>query len=132
MEVKINIIQDKDKEDGFSTLRELLPAYEAAMKLVDSRQEDYGDSWVREGLGSAIGSMFRKASGIEFMYKEGVYERKRKKYEEDLLDLMNYAAIAWALLQAESLEDKELAKVNKEVAKEKEIERANKEIKEKN
>jgi sulfur relay (sulfurtransferase) DsrF/TusC family protein len=116
IEIKIN----RDKEVIFSTLRELLPAYEAAMKLVDSRQEDYGDSWVREGLGSAIGSAFRKASGIQFMFEDGVYKRKKKKYEEDLLDLMNYAAISWTLLQVEDREDKELSKVNKEI-KEKNI-----------
>ena len=113
MDIEIKIL--REKEVVFSTLRELLPAYEAAMRLVDSRQEDYGDSWVREGLGSAIGSAFRKASGIQFMFEDGVYKRKKKKYEEDLLDLMNYASIAWTLLQLEEREDKELAKENKNI-----------------
>jgi len=99
--IEMDVISKKMEEGVFSTLKELLPAYQEAMKLVDKRQEDYGDSWVREGLASAIGSVFRKASGIEFMFKDGVYKNKRTKYEEDLLDLINYSAIAYTLLKLE-------------------------------
>lgn len=102
MGIELDILTDGLNPEGFSTLRELLPAYKAAMKLVDSRQEDYGDSWVREGLQSAVGSAFRKASGIDFMFKDGVYKKKKEKFEEDLLDLMNYAALAYTLLKLEN------------------------------
>ena len=101
MGIEIDITSEKLNSGTFSTLKELIPAYQAAMKLVDSRQEDYGDSWVREGLQSAVGSAFRKASGIDFMFKDGIYKKKKEKFEEDLLDLMNYAALAYILLKIE-------------------------------
>ena len=75
--------------------------YEEAKALMGAREEDYEDSWEREGLHNMAAAMYRKASGLDIAFRNGNWSKKANKTREDIRDLMNYAALTGHLLELE-------------------------------
>lgn len=87
------------------TLDEVGHVYEKAKEVMRSREEDYGDTWRREGIRTMVGSLFRKASGTKYRFDNGVFKKNIPKTKEDLLDEMNYCALCYKLLEEEELDE---------------------------
>jgi len=88
-----------------STTEEVKHVHAKALELLKSKEEVYEDSWVREGIRVLSASNYRKASGLEVMFRNGSWKKQPDKVKEDLLDEINYAAILYRLMEME--EEKE-------------------------
>jgi hypothetical protein len=69
------------------------PIFDIAVALLDEKEKLYGDAWKTNGKQVCISEVFRKANYIRVQW-----ENKRittEKLQEDLLDLMNWAAFAY-------------------------------------
>ncbi len=74
-------------------LDDLSPVFDKAMAIISQREEVYGDSWRQNGCSVCIPEVLRKASYIKAQWERG--KQHTPKFEEDLLDLMNWSAIAY-------------------------------------
>ena len=72
--------------------------FNRANNLLVDKEFDYEDTWIREGIPVSSASALRKASSIEVQLRNGVIATKKPKILEDLLDLMNYCALTYALV----------------------------------
>ena len=72
---------------------ELTPIFEAALKIVDQREGVYGDSWKQNGKDVCVPEVLRKASYIKAQWERN--KSDTDKFREDLLDLLNWSAIAY-------------------------------------
>lgn len=76
------------------TLEECGYVYEEAKKLMEEREKDYEGSWRREGLSASVSSLFKKASQIDTMFRNGRLLENPDRAREDLKDLINYCVFA--------------------------------------
>ena len=84
-----------------TTREELGSVYDKALEIVDKREEIYGDAWKEGGCSVCVPEVLRKASYIRAQWERGKSETP--KFREDLLDLMNWSAIAyWHVLKEEN------------------------------
>ncbi len=77
-----------------STIEECGYIYLEAQKLMTEREKDYEGSWRREGLSAAVSSLFKKASQIDVMFRNGRLLENPDRSREDLKDLINYCIFA--------------------------------------
>ncbi|KKN14201.1 hypothetical protein LCGC14_0998730 [marine sediment metagenome] len=81
-----------------SSIDELGYIYDAAKTLMNEREKDYEGSWRDEGLGSAVGALYKKGSQVKTMYENGRLIENLPRSKEDCLDLMNYSAMVFRFL----------------------------------
>ncbi len=81
------------------TLSEIGYIYKRAQKLMQEREQDYKGSWRTEGLSCMIGSLKKKGSQAQVMLESGRTYENVERSKEDLLDAINYAALAYRLLE---------------------------------
>ena len=85
------------------TVDEIGYVYGRAKELMDEREKDYEGSWREEGLQCAVASAFKKASQLRVMFNNGRYRENIVRTKEDLLDQINYAVLAYRLVELEEL-----------------------------
>lgn len=78
---------------------EVSSVYEKARVLLDEKEEMYGDSWRRVGTEVVLAQVFRKAQYLRIQSQNRTLFKK--KFLEDLLDLMNWCAFSYILLEEE-------------------------------
>ena len=85
--------------------QDIEPIFEKALKIIDDREDMYGDSWKASGKEVCIPEVFRKATYIRVQWERNKYTSE--KFQEDLLDLMNWAAFALWHVEKETTDAKE-------------------------
>lgn len=77
--------------------KEVTHVFEEAKKLLDEKEAVYGDAWKTSGREACISQIFRKANYMRVQRKNG--RVSTDKFLEDLLDLMNWCAFSYYLLE---------------------------------
>lgn len=80
------------------TVDEVGYIYDLARDLMGSREGDYEGSWKREGISSAIASMFKKSSQLDTMYRNGRLFDNPPRSKEDCLDGINYYVFCYRFI----------------------------------
>ena len=80
-----------------STIEKVEYAYEEARQLMETRSQDYNDSWEEEGLESAIFSLYKKANQLKTMLENGRLFENKSRSREDILDAQNYSVFSLVL-----------------------------------
>jgi len=81
------------------TAKEVGHIYGLARELMETREKDYEGSWRDEGLVCMVASSYKKASQIKVMVENGRWKENTPRVKEDLLDMMNYGALAYRLVE---------------------------------
>ena len=70
--------------------------FELAQSLLNEKEPIYGDSWKRVGLETCFQQIPRKSTYLAVQYGNGHVD---EKFMKDLLDLMNWCAMVYVLLE---------------------------------
>lgn len=82
-----------------TTREDVKYVFEKALKLLDEKEEIYGDSWKVGSTNTRISQIFRKANIVRIQWEK--QHSTPEKLKEDLLDIMNWAAFAYWHLERE-------------------------------
>lgn len=75
------------------TANEIRPIFDKACAIVTGRERLYGDSWKKIGFDGCFQQVLRKAEYLRVQKQNGVTDTE--KFDEDLLDLMAWAALTF-------------------------------------
>jgi hypothetical protein len=78
------------------TVDEIRKIMEVGLELIEQRDLDYGDHWLREEPEFLYQNIRRKYEGIKNLKEKGLLNTPKGK--EQLIDLMNYTAMYYARL----------------------------------
>ena len=80
-----------------TTSEEVTYVYDLAKQLLDEMEPVYGDSWKQVGFETCFEQIPRKSTYLKVQHESG--NCNVEKMKKDLLDLLNWCAIVYTLVE---------------------------------
>lgn len=83
------------------TAADVVYVFRHAQELLDEKDKMYGDAWKQSGLPACLAEVIRKANYLKAQREHGL--SSSDKFREDLIDIINWAALTcWHLDKEEN------------------------------